>query len=292
MDPNLIIAKKIGTQYAVKAVAQGEKQIGNEVAILDVDMGKRIVTGFYNTALYFDSDYDVILPGANQKSIDERGPNSTATQKIKHLMDHAWDTDKMPGKIQVLDERKVAYQGRQVHGTYFEMKCAKHELGDTTLINYQEGVYDNHSEGFRFMAGEFIEKGSDAWANYIQMLINPEDADAVGYMFVWSELKMYEGSTTPFGANSLTPYLGVKSMNKDALLLKLNNRIDLLTKQIKDGKQTDDCLQHFDMQAAQLKQITAELFTLPPSEKDTLIKGRQANDTEKELNITSLLNCF
>lgn len=292
MDPNLIIAKKIGTQYAVKAVAQGEKQIGNEVAILDVDMGKRIVTGFYNTALYFDSDYDVILPGANQKSIDERGPNSTATQKIKHLMDHAWDTDKMPGKIQVLDERKVAYQGRQVHGTYFEMKCAKHELGDTTLINYQEGVYDNHSEGFRFMAGEFIEKGSDAWANYIQMLINPEDADAVGYMFVWSELKMYEGSTTPFGANSLTPYLGVKSMNKDALLLKLNNRIDLLTKQIKDGKQTDDCLQHFDMQAAQLKQITAELFTLPPSEKDTLMKGRQANDTEKELNITSLLNCF
>lgn len=292
MNPEAIIAEKIGKEYAVKALNLEGKAAADEIGILDVDMSKRLVTGFYNTALYFDSDSDVVIPGANVKSITERGPLSEATQRIKHLMDHEWISEKMPGRIEVLDERKVQYKGREIHGTYFEMKCAKTPAGDTTLINYQEGVYDNHSEGFRYMAGEFVEEGSEQWKIWLPLLLNPQDAEAAGFMFIWKELKMYEGSTVCFGANSLTPYLGVKSMNKDALLLKLNNRIDVFTKQARDGKQMDDCLQWFEMQAAQLKQITAELFTLPPSEKDTLLKSRQAEDTGKELNFKSLLNCF
>ncbi len=292
LTPDEIIAAKRAKEYAVKTVTL-EKKDGNDPAtILDVDTTKRIVTGLYNTALYFDSDYDVILPGANKKSIEERGPASNATQKIKHLMDHEWNTDKMPGRITLLEERKVQWQGREIHGTYFEMQCSKSRYGDDVLINYQEKIYDNHSEGFRYMAGEFVEKGSDLWDTWLPLLINPEDAEAAGFMFIWSELKMYEGSTVAFGANSLTPYLGVKSMNKDALLLKLNGRMDLLTKQLRDGKQTDECMQQFEMQASQIKQMMAEIFTLPLSEKDTLIKGRQANDTEKGLNINSLLNCF
>jgi len=290
LSPQQAIAAKRANDYAVKSVSVDGKAAASDVTVIDVDTTTRTVTGLYNTALFFDSDYDVILPGANEKSIRERGPDSSATQKIKHLMDHEWDTDKMPGRIVTLDERKVTYQGQQIHGTYFEMKCARTPIGDTTLVNYLEKVYDNHSEGFRFLAGEYVEKGSDEWNKWIQMLINPADADAVGFMYLWSELKMYEGSTVAFGANSLTPYMGVKSGNKDSLLIKLNNRIDLLTKQVRDGKQTDECLEFFDMQAAQLKQITKELFSMSPDKKDTLTGRRNNSTVEGAIDIKQLLN--
>src|ERR1044072_5578139 len=94
---------------------------GNLVAtIKDVDMSKRIVTGLYNTYNYFDSDYDVLLPGCAKKSINERGPQSSAVAKIKHLANHDWT--QMPGKLKVLEERSVEVNGQLVTGIYFETK--------------------------------------------------------------------------------------------------------------------------------------------------------------------------
>lgn len=280
MNPEQITEKK-AISYAVKS--------GSDFQVKDVDLSKKIVTGFYNTALFFDSDYDVILPGANTKSINDRGPKSNATQKIKHLMDHEWNTAKMPGKIIALEEKSVEWNGRNVWGTYFEMKC----VDDIVLMKYQEGVYDNHSEGFRYLSGEFVEEGSELWKKYLPMLINPQDAEKAGFMYLWSELGMYEGSTVAFGANSLTPYLGVKSMNKDSLLMVLNNKLDVFAKQLKNGSLTDESMMCLEMEALQIKQYMNEILSLQPSEKDTLVKqGRQAKDTKEEGLSNKLLNCF
>ena len=135
METNLLQQKR-DKPYAIWAD-------DNATKVIDVDLSKRIVTGLYNTQYYFDEDADVILPGANQKSIQERGPNSSAIQKIKHLKDHDWS--QIPGRLEVLDERTVYTGGLKLSGTYFQTKMANTTLGNDLLINYQENIYDNES---------------------------------------------------------------------------------------------------------------------------------------------------
>lgn len=268
--PNQNIQQKQAIEYAVKSVGAKVK---------DVDLTKRIVTGFYNSFYFFDSDNDVLLPGCTAKSISDRGPSSNATGKIKHLLHHDWSM--LPGKPQLIEEKTIG----GITGVYFETKMSSTQMGTDTLINYQEEVYDNHSIGFRYLSGKYVERGSADWDKYIRMLINPQDAEKSDEMYVWDEIMMYEGSTVAFGANSLTPYLGVKSMSKEALLMKINDRISKLSKQLKSGTQSDEMLQSFEMEMLQLKQLIQEIFTATPSIKDTLKEqGRPENDASKSEN--------
>lgn len=271
------LSDKKSIQFAVKSAS---------ATIVDIDMSKRVVTGLFNSYNFFDSGYDVLLKGCAAKSIAERGPASTSVQKIKHLMNHNWS--QLPGKIQVLEEKNV----NGIDGIYFETKMAPTTLGNDTLINYQEKVYDNHSIGFRFLDGKYLEEGAADWDMYVGMLLNPQAAKDAGFMYVWKEIKLYEGSTVAFGENSLTPYLGVKSQSKEGLALKLNERIDILTKQVSNGTQTDEMLQSIEMEALQLKQLVKEIFNTQPSEKDTL-RSRPSNDEVKSaIDFGILSNAF
>lgn len=271
------LSDKKSIQFAVKSAS---------ATIVDIDMSKRVVTGLFNSYNFFDSGYDVLLKGCAAKSIAERGPASTSVQKIKHLMNHNWS--QLPGKIQVLEEKNV----NGIDGIYFETKMAPTTLGNDTLINYQERVYDNHSIGFRFLDGKYLDDGAADWDMYVGMLLNPQAAKDAGFMYVWKEIKLYEGSTVAFGENSLTPYLGVKSQSKEGLAMKLNERIDILTKQVSNGTQTDEMLQSIEMEALQLKQLVKEIFNTQPSEKDTL-KSRPSNDEVKSaIDFGILSNAF
>lgn len=251
--------------------------------IADVDLTKRIVTGFYNTANYFDHDNDVVLKGSANKSISERGPDSTSICKIKHLLFHDWT--QLPGKILTLKEQNKNIQGQNLTGLYFETQMSDTTLGNDTLINYQEKIYDNHSIGFQYLDGEFVDSEADNWKQILDTLVNPKDAEDAGYMYLWKEIKLYEGSTVAFGANALTPYLGVKNIkNKNLMRLKVNDRIDTLSRQIKSGGQSDETLQTFEMQMLQLKQIISELFDKPTMQntrnKTARRESKDASDTD------------
>jgi hypothetical protein len=176
-----------------------------------------------------------------------------------------------------------------IPGTYYETKMTNTTLGTDTLINYQEGVYDNHSFGFKYMDIEYIDKESENWKRYIDQIINAKEADDAGFMFLVKEYKMYEGSTVGLGANSLTPYLGVKSGNRDSILLKVNERYSLLQKQLKSGFQSDETLQGFEMELLQLQQLTKELFDQEPSIKDTLKLQHEEEKRRQEKDAVDLL---
>jgi hypothetical protein len=255
-----------------KAMPYPVKSCMDRVAIKDIDTSKRIVTGIYNTALFFDSQYDVVMPGAMNKSIIEHGPNSAkGVVKIKHALFH--DLTLLPGRINVLEEKEIFFPqvGKSLPATYFETYMAETTSGNDTLINYDSGVYDNHSIGFKYLGLRLCEEGDDMWGKILAMLCNPEDAQKVGYMFLCDELKLYEGSTVGFGANELTPYLGTKIDDPGLFTLKLFDRLELLTKQVRSGRQSDETLSLFDLQIAQIKQMIFELKR-EPDIKDTLLK--------------------
>lgn len=238
---------KKNISYQVKACGQMKS------AVKDVSTSSRTVTGFYNTYNFLDSDSDILLPGAAAKSIKERGVDSVATAKIKHALNH--DLTTLPGKIMVLKETTID----GISGIYFETKMADTTLGNDTLKNYLEGIYDNHSIGFQYKQIEHVEKGTDSWKKYTEKLMNPEQVEGKDSVYVVKEISLFEGSTVAFGANSLTPFLGVKSGNKDSYTLALNSRIDKLTQTLKSGSQSDEMLEIFDIQVMQLKQMVSEL---------------------------------
>lgn len=249
---------------------------GSGLQVKDVDMTKRIVTGYFNAFNYFDSDGDVILPGAFKKSISERGPESSATAKIKHALFH--DLTRLPGKLLKLSE--------DTEGLYFETKMSNTTEGNDTLINYQEKIYDNHSIGFRYLDVEMVDSKSDKWKMSLSTIKNRDEAETNGYLFLVKEVKLWEGSTVAFGANQLTPYLGSKSMNKEGIKIKLFERMELLEKQLRSGTQTDDMMNDFEIQIIQIKQMINEIITMQPEDKTTL---QEAGQKEAEFDFINKL---
>ena len=252
-------AEKKAAHYSVKYA---------DANIIDVSTSSRIVTGFFNSYNFFDSDKDVLIMGAAKKSIEERGVNSNAVAKIKHALNH--DLTTLVGKLQVLEETTK----NGITGIYFESKIANTTLGNDTLINYKEGIYDNHSIGFKYNQLSLIEseKNPVAWNEVVSKLMNPEEAEKFGYLYIVKEINLFEGSTVAFGANSLTPFLGVKSGSKESMTLALVSKLNQLEYTVKNGMQSEEMLSTFELQIKQFKQILKEIEVAETFDKSTLAK--------------------
>lgn len=245
-------------------------------SIKDVSTSSRIVTGFYNAYNFFDSTNDVLLMGCAKKSIKERGPDSEAVAKIKHALNH--DLTQLPGKILTLKETEID----GITGLYFETKMADTTLGNDTLKNYLEGIYDNHSIGFRYVNVNIIERESEkAWNQMLDMVMNPKDMEQHNIVYAIKEIMLYEGSTVAFGANSLTPFLGTKNNNPEVFKLSLLNRINTFEKTLRTGSQSDEAMQSIELQSLQLKQMVAELCELIPAKQ--VEKQKNEKDIENEI---------
>jgi hypothetical protein len=225
----------------------------------------------------------VLLPGCAKKTIAERGPDSSATAKIKHALFH--DLTKIPGKILVLKEATID----GITGIYFETKLADTELGEETLCNYLAGIWDNHSIGFRYLQLKEITKEASNWNQILDTLINPEEAVKRGCIYLVSEIKLYEGSTVAFGANELTPFLGFKTGNPVDLF---NEKLQLFEETLHKSKQNDDFLQTLEIQFLQIKQLYNDLQTYESPEKQKLALIEKSADNVKptiETNFADVL---
>ena len=243
--------------FAVKS------QSHSAVSFKEVDTSARTVDFIGNTYYWIDSYGDVLIPGCCAKSIQDRGPDSKLPGKIKHLSNH--NLDKGIGRMEVIEETK--FEGMDVLRAQSFM--SETQLGEETLTKYNEGIIDQHSIGFRYMQLEWIDSEADGWEEWLGKLINPEDAESKGYMWIVPEIKLYEiSSLDGFGANQLTPFLGVKSDNIMVQYNNMTSKLDALKSAIKSGADKD----LIEMQDAQIRQMIYELYTQEPSIKDTFKK--------------------
>ena len=151
----------------------------NNGTIKDIDVQKRVVTGYFSAFGNVDSDNDIIEKGAFSKSINER------FDKIMYLQQHDWS--KPLGKPTMLKEDDF--------GLYFEAEIINTSYGLDQLKLYEAGVVKEHSIGFQTIKADFIQDNE--------------------YIRVIKEVKLYEGSAVTLGANSSTPFMGFKSELKD-----------------------------------------------------------------------------
>jgi HK97 family phage prohead protease len=169
--------------------------------VKDIDTKQGIVTGYYSVFGNIDSDGDMIMPGAFVKTISENGPEGK--NRIMHLWQH--NPSEPIGKPSVIKE--------DAYGLYFETKLAKTSRGIDALKLYEDGIINEHSIGFNVVKKE--TKG---------------DHTAI------HEIKLWEGSTVTWGANSMTRTTGVKSLDQTVFL----SQREQIYKALKKGTYTDD----------------------------------------------------
>lgn len=187
-----------------------------DAEVKDIDTKSRTVTGYFAQFGFVDSDGDMIMEKAFDKSIKENGVNGK--NRIMHLYQH--DTKLPLGKPHVLKEDE--------YGLYFESKIAETSYGNDVLKLYEAGIINEHSIGFQTVR-------NTAQSGYNQI----------------DEVKLFEGSTVTFGANENTPFMGFKSMSKKQTV----EHIKKMTKAVRSGTFTDETFHLLEIQLKQLEQI-------------------------------------
>lgn len=220
--------------------------------IVDVDTTKNRVVMNWSATGEIDHDGDLITSTAYNKTISENGPKGA--DLIYWLTDHWADTDHVAGKL-----LELGMVGKYLQAVGQTINTAK---GRDVLLMYEQGIIKQHSVGFVPIR---TERAKD------HRIIH--------------EIKLYEGSSVLWGANSNT---GTVSVGKSLMTAEeCANEMDLLVKAIRHGKYTDET---FGLLEIRLKQIQKnyEALIAAPSEQDTRQDAPSDDDTRQDEAIKSL----
>ena len=227
-----------------------------ELSVKDVSDDTRRVKIMLAHFDNLDSDNDILRKGAFSKSIQERGPESQNPRQIAFLRFH--DFDHPIGKFLSLEETN--------EGLIAIAQLSKSQQGQNALEDYKDGVITQHSIGFQYIDGkiDLIERGD---------------------MSYWDvkEVDLWEGSAVTFGVNPLTPTIDVAKGEHLDYIDKLNKRMDVITKALRDGKGSDD--RFYRLEGA-LKVCQAQYNSLIKGEKPD--KSTFTNEPNERLNAPTL----
>lgn len=146
----------------------------------------RTISGYAAIFNNKDKAGDILLKGCFAKSIQDRGPESQANDKIIMLWQH--DMHEPIGRISVLREDEK--------GLYFEAVIDDVERGNQAIKQLESGTLNQFSFGYSYV-WEKCEYD------------NERDALLV------KEVVLYEISVVSIGCNGETEYLGLKSEGSD-----------------------------------------------------------------------------
>lgn len=230
---------KVGMQY---------KYFGLDTKEAAFDAKNRTISGYAAVFGNRDKAGDVLLKGCFAKSIRERGPESTANNKILMLWMH--DMSEPIGKVVKLEEDDK--------GLYFEAKIDDIELGDRAIKQLESGTLNQFSIGYSYV-----------WENC--RWDNDTDTTYVG------EVKLYELSVVSIGCNAETEYLGLKSAEDyDEAYEKLERELQQACQHMSTTKQ-----QRIMTLLAKAMSLAASrpegVKTIPPGKREADGGGRREN---------------
>lgn len=164
----------------------GKQFKGFAVKELSYNGESRTISGYAAVFNNRDKAGDILLKGCFAKSIQDRGPESQANDKIIMLWQH--DQHEPIGKISVLFEDEK--------GLYFEAVIDDVERGNQAIKQLESGTLNQFSIGYSYV-----------W----EKCEYDQERDA----FIVKEVVLYEISVVSIGCNGETEYLGLKSESTD-----------------------------------------------------------------------------
>lgn len=178
----------------------------NGSGLLDVDAPTRKVKVVLNRTEALDHAGDVVAKGAFNKTISELGPKGK--QLIKFQVDHSMAATNTVGKW-----LELYVEGSDFIGVG---ELSKSRLGEDMLIQYNEGIINQHSIGYSTIKEEQV-KASGSTPAHNRLL----------------EVKLWENSIVTHGAN---PYTGVLSVGKSIHDLDEIEKSNIIKKLLEDGE--------------------------------------------------------
>lgn len=165
---------RLGMQYKTFSIYAKE---------VNYDEESRVISGY--AAIFGNKDKagDILIKGCFAKSIHDRGPESSANDKIIMLWMH--DMNEPIGNILVLIEDEK--------GLYFEAEIDDVPRGNQAVKQLESGTLNQFSIGYQYV-----------WENC--------EYDSEKDAFIVKEVKLYEISVVSIGCNGETEYLGLKSI--------------------------------------------------------------------------------
>lgn len=189
---------------------------------VDEDMDRLKVRVVMNTANWIDSHFDMLLPDAAKKSIEER------KDIIPHLHDHIHKIEAKIGEViditlPILSFEVLGIEGNgSTQAIVFETELQKSD-NEKVFNQYKQGRINQHSIGLQYIKldlainDESSEKEFDFWSKHFDSVINKEVAEQSGFFWVVQEFRLIEGSAVLFGANVITPTLDNNVKNSEPL---------------------------------------------------------------------------
>lgn len=218
-------------------------------------------SGYLNAFGVKDSQSDIVHFGAFKNSLQKRGPETNATQKIAYLKFH--DMSRPIGKFTKLIEDSK--------GLYYEAELDDTQDGEETKVQYKTGSINQHSIGYNYI---FDEKS----IKYSQ----DEDTYHVYDVVLW------EGSAVTLGSNPETPFTGFKSLTLEEKTLELYEYIENICRNL-DSKTQYQVRQGF-IKSLNLIEIGKEAAT------KALLKAKEIdqknNQHSKLLQMAAVLEGF
>lgn len=220
-------------------------------AVVDLDTTKNRVVMNWSATGEIDHDGDLITSSAYNKTIQENGPKGA--DLIYWLIDHRSDIDHVAGKVEEI--------GMVGHHLQAVGSIREKGRGPEVLELYERGIIKQHSVGFIPVR---TERAKD------HRIIH--------------EIKLYEGSSVLWGANSNTATV---SVGKSLLTAEqCADEMDILVKAIRHGKFTDETFGLLEIRLKQIQKNYEALLAAPPvdgtqqnapSDEDTRLKEVEIN---------------
>ena len=216
-----------------------------ETKELNINSESRIISGYAAVFNNIDKAGDLLIKGCFSKSIQERGPESQANDKIIMLWMH--DMKEPIGKITKLYEDEK--------GLYFEAEIDDVPKGNQAIQQLKSGTLNQFSIGYKYVC----EKCE--W---------DDERDCL----VVKEVVLYELSVVSIGCNGETQYLGLKSIDDyDNAYADLQKQIDAVCKGL--PLLTQQCIQ-------ELISKSISLAVCKPEEKPLAKKEADNKESEKD----------
>lgn len=189
---------------------KASKTILGEISVDATSVRAKIVA---NTALFMDSQKDVLLPGCWDKTIrDGKG-------KL-HLKDHTFKLEAEVGDVVNIYSQNISLSelGINKAGTIEVLiyeSDVKKSYDEKVFTKYRTGKINQHSISLNYVKLDMAINDEDYkeefanWNKYIGQLINQKEAEQSGFFWLVPEIKLIECSAVLAGSNELTPTLEV-----------------------------------------------------------------------------------
>lgn len=227
-----------------------KNKIGKQVKSLCFDTKElqyneesRVISGYAAVFGNIDKAGDMLIKGCFSKSIQERGPESVANDKIIMLYMH--DMKEPIGRItRLLEDDK---------GLYFEAVIDRVERGEQTIIQLKSGTLNQFSIGYSYV-----------WENC--------EWDSERECLVVKEVVLYEISVVTIGCNGETEFLGMKSAEEyEGALESLPREIEDVCKglPVRKKEEVQEIIRKA-MSLARYKPVKEPLVTEEADRKETI----------------------